>query len=169
MTTQANQEVAPLVDQNASTMVSHMRDFTRMNPPILFGSKAKEDPKDFLDEFYKILYAMGVTSNEKDELATYQLKDVAQTWYTQWKENRVLRVGPLSWEILSSTFFDRFFPREKREAKVEEFINLRQGGIIVQKYCLKFIKLSKYASHFVTNSRYEMSRFVTDLSDDLVE
>ena len=33
--------------------------FTRMNPPTLYGSKIKEDPKEFIDKIYKILYTMG--------------------------------------------------------------------------------------------------------------
>ena len=52
-----------------------------MNPWMLFGSKVNEYPQDFLDDVYKILCAMGVSSNEKAELSSYQLKDVAQTWY----------------------------------------------------------------------------------------
>ena len=55
---------------------------------MFFGSKKDEYPQDFLDEVYKILYAIGVTSIEKDELASYQLKDVTQTWYVQWRYNR---------------------------------------------------------------------------------
>ena len=90
MMAQANREVTPHVNQNASTMGSHLRDFTRMNPLMFFGYKVNEDPKDFLDEVYKILYAMGQSSNEK-------AKDVAQTWYTQWKDNRALRKGPIRW------------------------------------------------------------------------
>ena len=35
-----------------------------------------------------MLSAMGVTSMEKAELASYQLRDISQIWYTQWKENR---------------------------------------------------------------------------------
>ena len=50
-----------------------------MNPPMFFRSKVNEDPPDFLDEVYKILYAMWVSSNKKAELAAYKLKDVAQT------------------------------------------------------------------------------------------
>lgn len=150
-------------------MASCLRDFTRMSPHTLFGSKVNEDPKDFLDEVYKILYSMGVSSNEKDELVAYQLKDVTQTWYTQWKYNRVLRAGHVRLEFFRKTFLDRFFPREKREANVEEFINLRQGGMSVQEYSLKFIKLSKYASSSVSNPRDEMSHFVTSVSNDLVE
>ena len=46
--------------------------------------------------------------------------------------------------LLSYDFFiGRFFPRDEREDKVEEFIKLRQGGMSVKEYSLKFIKLSK--------------------------
>ena len=64
-------------------MASHLRDFTRMNPPMYFGSKVDEDPQDFLDKIYKILFAMGVSTIEKAELGAYQLKDVTQIWYNQ--------------------------------------------------------------------------------------
>ena len=59
-------------------MASRLRDFTRKNPPIFFGSKVNEDPRDFLDEIYKILCSMGLSSNEKVDKFNYQLKNVAQ-------------------------------------------------------------------------------------------
>ncbi|WMV13609.1 hypothetical protein MTR67_006994 [Solanum verrucosum] len=71
---------------------------------------------------------MGVTSIEKAELAAYQLKDVAQIWYTLWKSNRPVGEGPIEWGLFNEAFLGRYFPREKRECKVEEFINLRQGS-----------------------------------------
>ena len=39
-------------------------------------------------------------------------------------------------EDLKKAFLDRFFPREQREVKVEEFINLRQEGTSVKEYSL---------------------------------
>jgi len=66
--------------------------------------------------------------------------------------------------VFKKAFLDRFFPREKREAKVEEFINLHQGGMSVEEYSLKFIELSKYAPSLVVEPRDEMSRFVTGVS-----
>ena len=75
-----------------------------------------------------MLYAIGVTSSEKAELASYQLKDVSQTWYVQWRDNRSLRGGPVTYEIFKAAFLDRLFLREMREEKVMEFINLLQGG-----------------------------------------
>ncbi|KAK4737245.1 hypothetical protein R3W88_000942 [Solanum pinnatisectum] len=111
---------------------------------------------------------MEVTSIEKAELAAYQLKDVAQIWFTHWKANRPVRAGPIERELLKEAFLGRYFPREKREVKVDEFINLRQGNMNVQEYSLKFIQLSKYAPSLVCNPRDEMSRFVMGISD-LVE
>ncbi|WMV58706.1 hypothetical protein MTR67_052091, partial [Solanum verrucosum] len=76
--------------------------------------------------------------------------------------------GPINWEVFKKVFLDRFFPYEKREVKVEEFINLRQGSMSVQEYSLKFTLLSKYAPSLVSNPRDEMSRCVTRVSN-LVE
>ena len=52
---------------------------------------------------------------------------------------------------------------------MEEFINLKQGNTIIDKYSLKFTLLSKYAPYLVSNPRDEKSRFVTDVADLLKE
>ena len=39
MTTQVNRDIRPRVNATESTMISRLKDFVRMNPPILFGSK----------------------------------------------------------------------------------------------------------------------------------
>ena len=70
----------------------------------------------------------------------------------------------MTWEIFKKDFLHRFLPREQTEAKVDEFINLRQGGMSVKEYSLKLIKLSKYASSLVSNARDEMSRYITGVS-----
>ena len=81
---------------------------------------------------------MGVTSREKEEFTGYQMKGVAQVWHIQWKEKRSERAGPIDWDIFQKAFLDKYFPHEKREAKVEEFINLRQGSMGVEEYSIKF-------------------------------
>ena len=111
-----------------------------MNSPMFFELKEDEDPYDFFDDVYKILFSKGVTPIEKVELVAYQLKDVLQTWYKQLRENRVLIGDPITWEIFKTTFIDRIFPIDMREAKVEEFINLLQESMSVLEYSLKFTK-----------------------------
>ena len=52
MTTQVNREVGPRVPQHANIMASCLREFTRVSPPMFFGSRLDEDPQDFIDEVY---------------------------------------------------------------------------------------------------------------------
>ena len=53
---------------------TRVREFLRMNPPEFYGSKVDEDRNGFIDQVYKLLAIMGVSSIEKVELAAYQLK-----------------------------------------------------------------------------------------------
>ena len=89
-----------------------------------------------------ILGSMGLTSREKAELVSYQLKGVAQVWYTKWNDSRPVESGPIEWKDFKEAFLERYFPYEKREVKVEEFINLRQGNMSVEDYSLKLTRLS---------------------------
>ncbi|KAH0669578.1 hypothetical protein KY285_023739 [Solanum tuberosum] len=141
--TMLSQVVANQVQQGAqapraTTPGERVRDFMRMNPPVFHGSKA--------------------------ELAAYQLNGVAQIWFDQWKGEKGNGYVVL-WEEFKLAFLNRFFRLELREAKLVEFMNLKQGAMSVRKYALKFVQLSKYAPHLVADSRSRMNKFVMSVSD----
>ena len=46
-------------------MISRLRDFVRMNPPIFLGSKAGDDTQEFLDDVYNVLSAMGLPQGRR--------------------------------------------------------------------------------------------------------
>src|SRR5688572_18746514 len=152
---------------NMTTPASRIRDFTRMNPPVFYGSKVEEDPQEFIEQLLKIVNIMGVTPIEKAELARYQLQGVAQEWYSQWVETRMV-VGPVTWDEFKVAFLDHFFPLELREVKMRLFMNLKQGSMSVREYSLKFTKLSKYARVIISNPRAKMSQYMSGLNDTLV-
>lgn len=66
----------------------------------------------------------------------------------------------MTWLILKRAFVNRFFARDFREAKVEQFSNLCQGGISVLGYSLIFTKISKYAPSLVSKPMDDMSHFI---------
>ena len=83
--TNKNNQVHVHMNENGGSVAPRVRDFIMMNPPDFLGSQTNEDPQNFLDEIKKIFEVMQVTGNDQVKLATYQLKDVAFIWYTQWK------------------------------------------------------------------------------------
>ena len=40
--------------------------------------------------------------------------------------------GPIEWEECKKDFLGKYFPRERREVKVDEYINLKQGNMSVK-------------------------------------
>ncbi|WP_353802569.1 hypothetical protein, partial [Acinetobacter baumannii] len=58
-----------------------------------------------------------------------------------WRDGQALEKVPITWDVLKTAFLESFFPIEQREAKVEEFINLKQGSISVKEYSMRFVRL----------------------------
>ena len=96
--------MGPKISVIESSMTSTLRDFWRINPLNFLGSKLGEDPQDFKDEVYKIVYSMNMTPREKVDMVSYNLKEAAQVWFTQWKDNRAVKSGPLEYEEFKKAF-----------------------------------------------------------------
>ena len=71
------------MNSNCGSETTRVHDFVRINSHELLGSQTNEDPQNFLDKIRKIFEVMQVTRNDRLELASYRLKDVAHNWYTQ--------------------------------------------------------------------------------------
>ena len=63
---------------------------------------------------------------------------------------------------------DGFFPLELKGRKMQEFINLHQGGMILKENSLKYTQLSKYAPTIVVDSRAKINKIFMGISDLLV-
>ena len=86
-------------------------------------------------------------------------------WYTQWKYNRLEELGLIEWEELNEACLNKYIPHEKKEVKVEEFINLKQGNMSVEEYSLKFSMLYRYSPSLVSDPKDEMSCFAMGVAN----
>ncbi|WMV46175.1 hypothetical protein MTR67_039560 [Solanum verrucosum] len=101
-------------NNNGGAAAAWAQDFVRMNPPEFPGSQFFQfqtirvtgwrRPQNFIDEVKKIFGMMKVTINDRVELSSYQLKDVAHIWFSQWKNIRGTDVVPITLEYLSYAF-----------------------------------------------------------------
>ena len=61
--------------------------------------------------------------------------------------------SPIEWEEFKEAVLGKYFPCERREVKVEDFINIKQRNMSVEEYSLKFTRLYRYAPPLVSNPR----------------
>ncbi|WMV32449.1 hypothetical protein MTR67_025834 [Solanum verrucosum] len=79
-----NNQYAPVpTNANNGSIIARVRNFILMNLPEFLGSRVDEYPQNFIPEVKKIFGVMQVTENDRVELKSYQLKDVAHIWFTQ--------------------------------------------------------------------------------------
>ncbi|WMV37204.1 hypothetical protein MTR67_030589 [Solanum verrucosum] len=89
-------------------------------PPALVGPLVEQvTHAEFRDAFQVLSQAMNPQANR------------------EWKEKRPVDACPLDYYKFKGAFIDLFFPLDMSEAKVKEFINLRQGNMGVKEYASK--------------------------------
>ncbi|WMV19620.1 hypothetical protein MTR67_013005 [Solanum verrucosum] len=131
----SNHEVQASVNANGGSATTRVRDIVRMNPPEFLRLQIGEDPQNFLDEIKKIFEVMQVTGNDRVDLVSYQLKDVAHIWYTQWKENIGTNDAPITWDCFGETFLDRYAPHMVANSRVEKNKFLYRVSDLVKTEC----------------------------------
>lgn len=68
-------------------MVASIRHLFKENPPKFKGPRLCEETQKFNNEVKKIFEAIQVTGSDVVKLASYQLKDLNHTWFTEFKNN----------------------------------------------------------------------------------
>ena len=110
----------------------------------------------------KVLEAMEITSDAtRIRLAAFQLKGEAHVW---WKWARTSRdLEAMTWAEFQELFMGKYFPVTARHAKAQEFLELKQGAMIVMNYVARFTELVRFADDYVATDMAKVSRFENGL------
>ena len=91
---------------------------------------------------------MEITSSAtRIRLAAFQLEGESQVWQDWVKALRNL--DAMTWEEFCELFMRKYFSVPARHAKAQEFLELKQGTMIVLKYMAKFIEFARFSYDYV--------------------
>ena len=102
-----------------------------------------------------VLEAMEITSDTTGiRLAAFQLEGEAQVWWRWARTSRDLEV--MTWAEFQELFMGKYFPEN---AKAQEFLELKQGAMIVMDYVARFTDLARFVDDYVTTNLAKVRRF----------
>ncbi|XP_059454903.1 uncharacterized protein LOC132185099 [Corylus avellana] len=138
--------------------------FRRQQPPTFEGNAGAEVAENWFLQTEKLLKVMDCADNKMVGYATYLLSDQANRWWetkeAQVRSRLVLKEeDPIPWEEFKKEFYERFFPQTVRQARAQEFTDLVQGSMTVERYAAKFIELSRFAPYLVSTGELEARKF----------
>ena len=103
----------------------------------------------------KVLEAIEITSDVTwIRLAAFQLEGEAQVWWRWARTSRDLEV--MTWAEFQELFMGKYFPET---AKAQEFLELKQGAMIVMDYATRFTELARCADDYVAIDFVKVRRF----------
>ena len=106
----------------------------------------------------KVLEAMKITSDTtRIRLAAFQLEGEAQVWWNWAKTSRDLKA--MTWAEFHDLFMGKYFLDTARHAKAQEFLELKQGTMIVMEYVARFTELARFADDYVATNMAKVRRF----------
>ena len=109
-----------------------------------------------------ILEAMEITSDTvRIRLAAFQLEGEAEVW---WRWARASRdIEAMTWAAFQELFMSKYFPKTARHAKAQDFLELKQGAMIVMDYMARFMELARFADDYVATDMAKFRRFENGL------
>ena len=110
----------------------------------------------------KVLEAMEITSDTtRIRLVAFQLEGEAQVWWNWAKTSRDLEA--MTWEEFYDLFMGKYFPDTTRDAKAQEFLELKQGTMTLTDDVARFTELARFTDDYVATDMAKVRRFKNGL------
>ena len=137
---------------------SNLQRFIAHHPPTFIGGGDRIVANHWFRYVERNLEAMEIISDVmRIRLATFQLEGESYIW---WEWIRVSRdPETMTWGEFRELFMGKFFPASARHAKAREFLELKQGNMIMLEYVAKFTELARFKDDYVATYMAKVRRF----------
>ena len=135
----------------------------RTKPPVFEGSADPLEADDWLKEVERKLNLVDVRPVDRVKYAAHQLKGVAANW---WENFCAAKEGnqETTWQEFAEAFRTVHIPPGVMEMKRKEFLELKQGKLMVPEYLSCFTQLARYGKADVLKEEDKTSRFLHGLN-----
>jgi len=99
---------------------------------------------------------------------THMLAEEADDWWASVLPVLEQGGGVVNWAVFRREFLDRYFSEDIREKKEIQFLELKQGNMLVTEYAAKFVELAKFYPHYTAETA-EFSKCIKFENGLLVE
>ena len=111
----------------------------------------------WLENSFRVFDELFCTSEECLKCAISLLRDSAYHW---WKTLiSVVSKEKVTWEFFQEEFRKKYISERFINQKRKEFLELKQGNMIVTEYEREFVRLSKYAREYIPTEAKMCRRF----------
>ena len=137
---------------------SNLQRFKAHHPPIFTGGGDSMVVDHGFMQVEKVLEAMEIASDTtRIKLAAFKLEGEAQVWWNWAKTSRDLEA--MTWVEFHDLFMGKYFPDTARHSKAQEFLELKQGTMIVIEYMARFTELARFVDDYVATDMAKVTRF----------
>ncbi|XP_070049491.1 uncharacterized protein [Nicotiana tomentosiformis] len=114
-----------------------------------------------------MLRTTGILETSGVSFTTFQFSGAAFRWWVAYERRRPVSALPLTWQEFSVLFLEKFVPQSRREELHRQFEQLRQDGMSVMQYEMRFSELAHHVAWLVPTNRESIRRFINDLTYQL--
>ncbi|XP_070050861.1 uncharacterized protein [Nicotiana tomentosiformis] len=86
------------------------------------------------------------------------------SWWEAYERRRPVGAVPLTWQMFSGLFLEKFVPQSHREESRRQFEQLRQDDMSATQYEMRFSELGRHAIWLVPTDRERIKRFIDGLT-----
>lgn len=139
--------------------------FRTLNPPVFEGDGDPLVAEEWIRTLETMFEYTGIIGADRVICSTYYLRRDSTYW---WETVRATTdIANMTWDEFKECFFGKYFTYTHRVAKMEEFLQLRQGFMSVTDYIRRFEELSRFATHIVAHESLKVEHFIKGFTAEL--
>lgn len=123
---------------------------------------------DWIMEMENIFEICKCSEDQKVLYASFMLRRNALHWWNTITESHGKEImRTMLWDQFKALIYKNFSPKNLIRRLEDEFINLKQGNMSIQRYMADFLMLSRFASVHVSTEERKITRFIEGLNVEI--